>query len=99
MNSTDTGNPQLDRANPLVDLSVHPWEALLPQPDDDLPKDVDQRTDWEPIRVGRRWEKIGRHDLNKRVVWVRTRFHVAEEIANRRFDFLATAFDDIGRFM
>lgn len=53
---------------------------------------------WKPIRVGRRWEKVGHPELNDQVTWLRLKFRLPDAKPGERIGFFCTAVDDAADF-
>ncbi|WP_128548099.1 hypothetical protein [Larkinella soli] len=92
-----TQSVSLSVTDHVIDLTRFDWRfvALAPNPASTL-KEVDARTDWRPIRVGKRWEFLGHPELKDQTVWVKFTFRVPAALKAYRVGFFATMIDDEG---
>lgn len=80
----------------VVDLTRRDWDFVAHAPDQKpAAAEVLRRTDWQPIRVGQRWEMLGHPELAEKTVWVKLTFRVAE-LKGQKIGFFATMIDDEG---
>lgn len=88
---------RLENDSHLIDLVSIPWEYCVDDQDRSA-EEIAAVTQWETIDIGRRWEAIGRQELNNKTVWLRIDFSVEEDISQYKIGFFCTAFDDHAEF-
>ncbi|MCY7359453.1 MAG: hypothetical protein LH609_18755 [Rudanella sp.] len=81
----------------VVDLTNRNWSFVAYEPKQTPAyADVSTRQDWQPIKVGQRWEKFGHPELIDKTVWVKLTFRVSAPLKGYKIGFFASMIDDEG---
>jgi hypothetical protein len=78
----------------ILDLRNSPWQYIHDTTNNVTFIEVLARKDWSSIEVGRSWDKIGRSELRKGTVWVRTNISVPFDFKDNTISFFCTAVGD-----
>lgn len=87
----------LSRTDHVVDLTNQNWQFVAYEPKQTPAyAEVSTRQDWQPIKVGQRWEKFGHPELIDKTVWVKLTFRVSAAVKGYKIGFFASMIDDEG---
>lgn len=86
----------------VIDLTKQSWQFVAYAPKQTSGRhsaayaEVSARKDWQPIRVGQRWEKLGHPELIDKTVWVKFTFRTPAALKGYKIGFFASMIDDEG---
>ena len=88
--------PTVGRGQAVLDLRQAPWSYLHDTGAKATLEQVQSRTEWAPVRVGRSWDLVGHPELRQGAVWVRTQVFVPADAQGDRIAFFCTALGGSG---